>query len=302
MKRIWRILITASLGILSVFLSSFYNYNYTPAPVPITPGEGVNIRSAPDNLHIVFVNGLGCSFEGSRDEAMGFQRIRMSLAQAGFKYRDERFLLYSYTGGKAAEGKWFPAHYSSRDTGQSLCTSVNRLYDLIEDYSQARPEARYILVGHSLGGRIALDYISTTDPAQREKIIGVITLNSPLLGVEGRVPFPLLKILDRWGSIWASTAVQELLWEYPRSQEFASLRQSTIRSLRRQGVRVATFATHQDFLVSPKTGCLLDEKGGPLTEGAVINVDKNILRDISRHLQIMDHQDVCSYIAGLVED
>lgn len=135
-----------------------------------------------DNQYIIFLNGLGCDYNGDLSEGLGFPKIRRSLAKAGYKSLDNRFLLYSYTGGKVIDRKWHPNKYSALDTGQPISLSVNRLDFLIHQFSQAYPEARYILVGHSLGGRVALDFACSADPAIRQKIKGVITLNSPLLG------------------------------------------------------------------------------------------------------------------------
>ncbi|WP_159431852.1 lipase/acyltransferase domain-containing protein [Desulforamulus putei] len=254
-----------------------------------------------DNLYIIFLNGLGCKFSGDFSEELGFPKIRRSLASAGYSYYDHRFLLYSYTGGKVVKGKWYPNKYSAADTGQPIPLSVNRLKLLIDEFSKAHPEARYILVGHSLGGRIALDFACSADPGTRQKIKGVTTLNSPLLGASIKLPGKVLDIINFANCFNICPAVKQLLWEVNYQKEITSQRRQDIYELQREDLRVATFATHQDLVVRPFTGCILDEQGRPVTDGFIVNVKASHMsfKEIFGHMKILEKEEVIKYIITL---
>lgn len=254
-----------------------------------------------DNQYIIFLNGLGCKYNGDLPAELGFPKIRRSLAKAGYANLDERFLLYSYTGGKVIKGKWHPNKYSALDTGQPIPLSVNQLDFLIHEFSKSHPEARYILVGHSLGGRVALDFACSADASIRKKIKGVISLNSPLLGAGVKLPEALLGLLNNPNFLYTSPAIKQLLWEVDHQKEMVDLRRQAIRELQRDGIKVATFSTRQDLVVRPLTGNIVDEKGNPITEGSIINVKAANLsvREIFGHMKILEREEVLKYITGL---
>lgn len=257
-----------------------------------TPGDAAN-------THFIFLNGLGCSSDGSCYNYMGFEEIRRALGQAGFSFRDKRFLLYSYTGGKIEEGRWYPQPYSPVDSGQPLAVSVGKLEEMIEQYSRVYPEACFILIGHSLGGRIALDFMSKTKPELQGKVKGVVTLNSPLLGAGSRVPHSVRGYLEKNESLLASPVAQQLMSEFYRRNKLAAIRRETVKKLQNNGVRIATFSTYQDLFVRPYTGCIMDEKGNPVTEGYIINTEGINLNDVVGHSQILEHPAVLRYILSL---
>ncbi|QNB46094.1 hypothetical protein BR63_07070 [Thermanaerosceptrum fracticalcis] len=264
---------------------------------PILPPESVTSNR---NLYFVFLHGIDSWCDGSPFANMGFENIRRAMSVVGYSYHDNRFLLYSYMGGHIENGNWVPYPYTRKNTGQSLYLSVYQLEQLIENITQANPEARFILVGHSLGGRIALDFVSTTHPESRKKIHGVITLNSPLMGSTINVPGILMRILDASGSVWGSTAVKELIYESRFYQDFLQLRTSSIKQLQRDGIQVATFSHYKDYFVRSKTSCLIDAEGDPLTAGFILNNNPTHSKyRFNSHLQILDDQSVISYIVTL---
>jgi hypothetical protein len=252
-----------------------------------------------NNVYFIFLNGLGSAYNEDVYVSMGFDKIRDSLSPLGFSFRDDRYLLYSYAGGKVKDGQWHPKKYKTEDTGQSIYLSIEKLGILFEEFLLAHPEASFILVGHSLGGRIALDFVSTTTPQNKEKIIGVITLNSPLLGAGRKVPNLIMDILGDFDNIFKSPAVKELLWESQYQQELASLRGKTIKELQNNGIRVATFSTYQDYFVNPLTGCVLDEKHNPISEGFIINLGRPKLKDMVGHMVILENPEIIKYIYSL---
>lgn len=296
-KGLRRYLRTGLVAVITLIVSLFAVTEISREPLP-SPSLKPNIKHK--NVYIIFLNGLGCRYDRDLSEDLGFPGIRRSLASAGYSFFDDHFLLYSYRGGQVVDGKWQPKEYSAKDTGQPISLSVSRLASLIDQFSLAHPEAKFILVGHSLGGRIALDFVSTTTPQNRQKIKGVITLNSPLLGVDIKVP-EVTHLLDYSNSLFASPAAKQLFREFNHWQEIARMRRETIGELQDDGLRVATFATKQDLVVKPFTGCLLDERGNPVTEGFIVNVKaKGIsIREIFGHMGILEHQAVHRYITSL---
>ena len=297
-----RVLFVTILMILVVFTFGYIfhrdteieRHNYPPV---ILSKETVNSAK---NLYFVFLNGLDTRCDGSPFQHMGFENIRRALSVIGYSFYDDRFLMYSYMGGHIENSNWVPYPYTRKNTGQSLYLSVNQLEQLIENISLANPEARFILVGHSLGGRIALDFVSTTHPDHRKKIRGVVTLNSPLMGSTINVPGILMRILDASGSVWGSTAVKQLIYESRFYQDFLQLRTSSIKQLQRDGVQVATFSHHKDYFVSSKTSCITDHRGYPITAGFIINNSPiHSKYGLNSHMQILDDQNVISYLLTL---
>ena len=254
------------------------------------------------NIHFVFLNGLGTHCDGTRYSNMAFADIRRALLGVGYYLYDPRFLMYSYTGGEVLGDKWYPRKYTPRDTGQPIQLSVKRLEYMIEQHSIAHPEAKYILIGHSLGGRVALDFVTHNQEQYGEKIIAVITLNSPLVGSGQRIPGDLLSQIDTEGDRWSSPAVRHLLWESEYYSELVRMRRQTVKELQRQGLRVATFSTSEDIIVDAMVGCITDEHGRPVTDGMIVDVGGSSIRDISGHRQILAHEDVTRYIISMYLD
>ncbi|MGI6587449.1 MAG: lipase family protein [Peptococcia bacterium] len=252
-----------------------------------------------NNVYFIFLNGLGSAYNDDVYVSMGFDRIRDSLSPLGYSFHDARFLLYSYAGGKVKDGQWHPKKYKVQDTGQPLHLSIEKLGALFEEFLLAHPEASFIFMGHSLGGRIALDFVSTTSPQNKEKIIGVITLNSPLLGAGRKVPNFIMAILGDFDNIFESPVVKELLWESQYQQELANLRRETIKELQNNGIRVATFSTYQDYFVNPLTACILDEKHQPISEGFIIDLGKPDFNDLIGHMVILENPEIIKYILSL---
>lgn len=286
------------LFITTIFFFAFFMPQLLREPIPLQKKVVLNHR--PEQVYVVFINGLGCEYRDNLCKDMGFSKIRDSLSRAGFSYNDDHFLLYSYKGGTVVQGRWCPNKYSARDTARPIYASINNLESMIEDFSRSHPEAKYILVGHSLGGRIAMDFVGATTDKNRERIKGVITLNSPLLGASTSVPEAVLHILDFRNQFIGSPAIQQLLLEFQYWQEFASQRRQTVHELQRSGVRVATFSTSQDKIVKAFTGCIMDERGRPLTDGFVVNIKNNSQFSLRNgHMQILEHQGVARYIVNL---
>ncbi|KAB2951805.1 hypothetical protein F9B85_10970 [Heliorestis acidaminivorans] len=254
------------------------------------------------NVYIVFLNGLGCYSDGSRFNNMGFHEIRKALTKVGYNLYDDRFLQYSYLGGEIRKGIWHPRKYSPRDTGQPMQVSVQALESMIEEFTLLHEEAQFLLVGHSLGGRIALDFVSRTNHENRERIKGVVTLNSPLLGSSARLPEPLMRLLEYSGHVFSAPVVKQLIWEYSASPDFIDTKRQMIEALQEEGLRVATFSAESDLIVPAFTSFIVDEQGKPIADGKVIEGGRLFHRDLSGHMFILSRQEVQQYILSLLTE
>ena len=253
----------------------------------------------PDNIYLIFLKGLGCRYDGEPDDDYGYDAFINSLSKAGIPLDNEHLLLFSYRGGKIIEGRWVPEIFGSADTGQPIEWSVEKLAELIERFSLAHPEACYILVGHSLGGRIALDFAETATDLLKKKIKGIITLNSPLVGVDDAPSVLLKSILNNSGTIWSSVAVNQIIWECGYWEELAAKRRAALKDLQKDGVHIATFSSDSDLLVRPISSCITDEKGKPVTDGFVIQDGYFSMEDIMGHMRILEDPYICQYIYSL---
>lgn len=146
-----------------------------------------------------------------RDSRMIGDQIYLVVNAPVYQYRPVSKTLCG--GHHVVNGTWNPEKFNPRDTGQPIQLRISRLEYLVEQVSYENHRARFILLGHSLGGRIALDFVTMTNYDNRQKILAVITLNSPLVGAGREVPSRVMELLDHDGNKWSSPAVVELMWE-----------------------------------------------------------------------------------------
>lgn len=250
-----------------------------------------------EETYLIFLSGLDSCCDGTPYNQMGFEYIRNQFNRVGLAYDDEHFLMYSYTGGEVKAGRWYPNPYNSVDTGQPVQFGVIRLKDMINEFTLHHPEARFILVGHSLGGRIAFDYAAKYHMEKPGAIKAVITLNSPLIGTSY---YKVVNILAAFKSIWGSPVIKQLAAEYRLRNELglAEQRIQAVRGMNQAGVNLATYGTRQDIIVNPLLACLTDENGGTLTGGHIVSakLSLGIFKDLACHMQILSLEKVADYI------
>jgi thioesterase domain-containing protein len=88
--------------------------------------------------------------------------------------------------------------YTRCDTSQPVRDSAARLTQQVRDLSARHPGARFLLVGHSLGGVIATYWAAAEAPADLlAKTAGVVTLDSPLQGVRD-IPAEISDLVTGW--------------------------------------------------------------------------------------------------------
>jgi len=264
---------------------------------PLTPFKKLELPTNEKETYVIFLSGLDSHCDGTPYNQMGFEYIRNQFNRAGLTYNDEHFLMYSYTGGKVEAGRWYPNPYESVDTGQPIQFGVMHLKNMIDEFTLHHPHARYILVGHSLGGRIAFDYVTKYHLGKLGPIKGVITLNSPLIGTSY---YRVVDILATFRSIWGSPVVKQLAAEYQLRNDLGIVEQKieAARRMTEAGIYLATFGTRQDIIVNPLLACLTDEYGYPLNRGHIVsaNLLRGAFKDLGSHMQILCFEKVANYI------
>lgn len=285
--------------ILIAVMASFYCIppQISPLVNPQPAHEEGATAAAPKDTYIVFLSGLGTRYDGTPYNQMGFAHIRRQLARAGLSFQDEHFLKFSYTGGEVHGGRWYPNPYAPRDTGRPIEFSVLHLKDMIRELRRYHPRARFLLVGYSLGGRIAFDYVIRYHLEDTEPIKGVITLNSPLSGL----PYAGIDALAVFHPMWGSDAVKQLVNEYELQDEFLKIKMDAARRLTARGVHLATFGTRQDVIVNPLAACPSDKSGRPMAEGGIISVNPftGNIEGLFGHRQILNQKQVADYIISV---
>jgi pimeloyl-ACP methyl ester carboxylesterase len=149
----------------------------TPLPTAATLPTATPVPTAtpaPDpksDIAFVFLSGLRTS--SATDT---FAPVKRQLRLRG--YSPAQFIDYSYR----PDGP-----YVCSDTYQDPATSYAVLRDQLAAYRATHPRARFVLVGHSLGGligwlQLGIDLI---DGVQRDAlgVVGVVTADAPLIGV-----------------------------------------------------------------------------------------------------------------------
>lgn len=289
------VLISILIIVLSPVYLRFVN-NVKPDRVGIP--ESCQLPADEKDTFIIFLSGINSRCDGTAYNYMGFKHIRRQLARVGLSYKDEHFLMYSYTGGKVKGGGWIPNPYKPLDTGQPIQLSVMQLREMIEEFSRYHPRAKFLLVGHSLGGRIAFDYVTMHQPgrAGQGPIKGLITLNSPLTGT----PYKQVVFMAAVKPIWGAPAVRQLVAEYQLPNETGMQKQkiNAARRLTSEGVYLATFGTRQDIIVPPVSACLTDKQGHPLTKGQIVSVSEfpGNFDELLGHRQILKDEQVAKSI------
>jgi hypothetical protein len=289
----WKLLLLVGIVGLVIIYSTATNLKTDP----LSPYEKVELPANEKETYVIFLSGLDSYCDGTPYNQMGFEYIRNQFNQVGLTYDDEHFLMYSYTGGKVEAGRWYPNPYNPVDTGQPIQFGVIRLKDMIDEFTLHHPQAKYILVGHSLGGRIAFDYAAKYHLRKPGPIKSVITLNSPLTGTSyDRV----VNILTTFQSIWGSPVIKQLAAEYRLRNELGLVEQKiqAARRMTEAGIKLATFGTRQDIIVNPLLACLTDEHGYPLTGGHIVSAKLSAVtfKELGGHMQILSIEKVADYI------
>jgi hypothetical protein len=159
-------------------------------------------------------------------------------------------LNYSYNGVivDPATGIWSPNPYIGGNTAHSLFdSSIPLLKNLIEDFSRENPNTRFVIIGHSQGGLIALRSLELVFERSDLLIDAVITLDGALGGAP-ELDSEVLAALSPWGDPAKTEMIQ--IWEtapdHSRQGTLALNNQALVEFAQNNGTRVLTIGSSDD--------------------------------------------------------
>jgi hypothetical protein len=182
------------------------------APGP-TRSNAAGTGQSATHLYIVFLPGM-CGFTGSDSYCKGtidaasratgtFRILIGQLSAAKIRYRP---VYYSYRTGNT--------HYSVADTHNSVSRDVTALEGQMRAVSRRDGAARFVLVGHSLGGVVASswavtngrEYGFTPGKGLLRQTFNIVTFDSPVKGIFGKFATnPVVQLFT--GTVWYSLQV-----------------------------------------------------------------------------------------------
>jgi len=172
-------------------------------------------EAASSPLVVVLLAGYGSNLTGAE---IVFGPLRRALAN---RAPDVTFVQYSYTGTTFSGCASTPSFYRASDTAQDIEVSKRVLRETLDALKGACDVDRIVVVGHSLGGLVALQALGEQAVPG---VTDVVTVDSPL----GGVPVALLStcidtgfcadgpIVDYLAGLYAAgagTAVDNAAWE-----------------------------------------------------------------------------------------
>lgn len=245
---------------------------------------------------IVLLGGIGTR---TGDAERAFSGLTRFLAERG-GYDRRRDILEGTFAGTELNGAWRPTAYGPADTRRPLIDMAEAVAGCLDFYRQALPaETRLCVVGHSLGGVVALDgatlAVARDRHAWHNRLAAVVTLAAPLHGCS-------VGALLNWA--WLVTGESEGLGEAGRDldsrwrdvdEQTRLVRRAAF--LRSVGVRVVTLADPDDSVVRPEEA-LLPAAGESLPD---LEIPTSIRRPGSLgHGAILDEPSVWRRILGVV--
>ncbi|MBZ0283144.1 MAG: hypothetical protein K8L97_20570 [Anaerolineae bacterium] len=219
---------------------------------------------------IIFIMGACTTLESgpstSQSDDFVFSNIQNILKTEEFGYRDDDFLLYSYTGGRmvpiSSQWRWWHNYYSeTTPASQNLTASANRVYELMEQYRREYPETPFVLIGHSLGGIVAYEVVlqkidfSSTYP--NGLVQTVISVDSP---INGAPPIPIGAVGNLQPCIGQGAAIQELVRRYNIGSTWRYWMQLASGIAKDKGVQTVTAGNYYDGVYNPRA-CRLPFSG-----------------------------------------
>jgi hypothetical protein len=200
----------------------------------------------------------------------GFQRAARDSAEEGEDCLDDLdndgdgipndgcplIIDYSYNGGMIGQsGIWRSFSYSCLDTAKDLENSLTLLGSLLQEVSAANPNTRFVVIGHSQGGFLALQSLRW---ASNVALDAVVTLDGALGGTPSIVT-GAAAAFSCWGDpaagdlyeVWKSTTVhsaQGTTAKYGLGQRSNGELVTTARSL---GTRIMTIGSRDDCVFNP---------------------------------------------------
>jgi len=168
-------------------------------------------------------------------------------------------------------GIWDPIPYTCSDTSDSLNSSVEELGNLLRDFTTANPNTRFILIGHSQGGLIALQGLRFAGVSSIT-IDTVITLDGALGGAPD-ADTVLTGIFTCWGN--PAARQMSILWnsasDHSRQGTTARFMGRTnediVKEAQGKHVKVVTIGSSDDCVWNPnRCGALFETRNNSSTQ------------------------------------
>ena len=187
--------------------------------------------AAPSGVRVVFVGGLGST---DTSNALTFGPLSSALQKQG-TFTSTDFTTFDY---------------ASHDSCQPLASSAAHLADLLRQMRDQHQASGVVLVGHSMGGVVALDAVAAADDltqADHPFVQRVITVDSPLGGIT-RLQRTLLV------SLWtgACPAANDALQRYV-DKSWPDTLSGRVSTLQQRGVKVFAVSNPEDLLLDAWT-------------------------------------------------
>ncbi|HLZ29992.1 MAG TPA: alpha/beta hydrolase [Chloroflexota bacterium] len=194
-------------------------------PRPAIPG--------PRPLAVVFLAGYGSDLASAE---LVFEPLQAALTA---RNPNVAFVPYSYTGTGFTGCDASPSPYRPSDTAQDIELSKRILHDTLIALKQTCDVDRIAVVGHSLGGLIALQALG--DQAV-PGVTDLVTVDSPL----GGVPLPLLRICIDSGFCADGPVVGYLAGLYAASAATTQDNAARVGTLAAAATRVTAWGNQSD--------------------------------------------------------
>lgn len=133
-----------------------------------------------------------------------------------------------------------PGHGNSISVQTPLENGFQHCHQLIKDTLDRLNLSRYVLVGYSLGGRIALDYARTQDDPRLTHLI----LESSHIGLNGQTPDKELRYQHdlQWAQKFATQSLLQSLEQWYQQEVFADLtRQQRVKVVQQRAHNYGVF-------------------------------------------------------------
>lgn len=226
-------------------------------------------RTFPEIRDLLINNGFSRPSKGNRETGVKCANV---LDDDGDRVPNDGcplILNYSYLGGEvdSATGIWRPKAYSERHTSRRLfpdsILSLNN--DLILEFARNNPNTRFVIIGHSQGGLIALhglDLVTNQDIA----IDAVITLDGALGGASRRNTL-VAALATLWGDPAASdmVAVWRNATDKRRLGTTALGNRELVEFARSRGTKVLTLGNRDDCIWNTRN-CGISGRNGSSTQ------------------------------------
>lgn len=257
---------------------------------PLSSGRAVAQGASCQGRILILLQGL------ATDSSTGQPYFADILSALNGQITYNNFVYFSYNPNN-------PSSYTVQDSLQSTATSVDALHRTISSQISQCAGVRIDLIGHSMGGYVALRYLAQYGTnAEGTHVQHLITLDSPLNGISPDETQNFASLLMSVGtdpsmSILAFPAVQDLVNAYTNpntSQQNINL----ARSLSSHVV-IGTFGSHDDLVV-PYDNAIIRGYQYEFSLGLVSDLCPEYVDACVGHNQILHDPGVLAQIVNLL--